>query len=218
MGVAESALAQLGFRRIPRVAERGSAFWVEEAESPRKSFPVFLWEGGFDPPASEPLEWRRRTAAADPIAPAIFVVPSDRVAEAVLGERSPRATIPSELRILVIPRDSGAARKPHWHSLVLAPRDLLEVATGVVVGLFRRAQASEGGSEVDFQEMLQILKHTFRIDLRASLGVDSDEAALFLLYQLAQKYAFAPGDPAANLHTLVLRPTGPAARLPWFAA
>jgi len=56
--------------------------------------------------------------------------------------------------------------------------------------------------------LLQILRRQFRVDLHASLGVDSDEAALFMLYQLARRYGFAPGDPAANLHLLVLRPTG----------
>ena len=30
--------------------------------------------------------------------------------------------------------------------------------------------------------------------------------------------SYAPGDAGSNLHTLVLKPTGPAARLPWYAA
>ncbi len=54
--------------------------------------------------------------------------------------------------------------------------------------------------------------------MNRSLGVKADEDALFLLYQLAQRDAYAPGEPGANLHLLVLKPTGPAARLPWFAA
>ena len=92
------------------------------------------------------------------------------------------------------------------------------MGTGVVVGMFRRAQDSEGASPVDFEEMLGILKTRFGIDVHRSLGVSSDEDALFLLYQLALRDSYAPGDPGANLHLLVLKPTGPAARLPWFAA
>jgi hypothetical protein len=215
---AETALAQLGYRRVTRDPETGPAFWVEDAESPRRTFPVFLWEGPQGSPASALSEWGSQWFTRNPKPGAIFVVPSDRAAEAVLSHSPPRGSLGAELRILVVPTGGSATPKPHWHALVLSPRDLLDVATGVVVGLFRRAQASEGSSEVDFQEMLRLLKNRFRIDLYASLGVDSDEAVLFLLYQLAQKYAFAPGDPSAQLHTLVLRPTGPAARLPWFAA
>jgi hypothetical protein len=146
------------------------------------------------------------------------VVPTERAADAALSAEARRQAMGGELAVLIVPKSSTSPAPPHWHALVLSPRELLDVATGVVVGLFRRAQAQEGSHEIDFQEMLRLLRHTFRIDLHASLGVDSDEAVLFLLYQLAQKYGFAPGDAASNLHTLVLRPTGPAARLPWFAA
>jgi hypothetical protein len=92
------------------------------------------------------------------------------------------------------------------------------VATGVVVGLFRRAQALESSSQVDFEEMLALIRDRFGIDVPRSLNVASDEDALYVLYQLAQRDSYVPGDPGANLHMIVLRPTGPSARLPWFAA
>ena len=94
---------------------------------------------------------------------------------------------------------------------------MLRIATGVVVGLFRRAQAAEGSNQVDFEELLTLLKGRFGIDVNRSLGVQSDEDALYLLYQLATRDSYAPGDPGSSLHLLVLKPTGPAARLPWFA-
>ncbi len=218
VAAAEAALARLGYRRVVGAPQPGPTFWVEDSEAPPRSFPVYLWEGSSEGAPSDLAEWGRRWFSADPKPGAIVVVPSDRAAAGVLGNAPARRVAGSDVRILVVPGSDSSTPKPHWHQFVLAPRDLLDVATGVVVGLFRRAQDSEGASEVDFQEMLRILRQRFRIDLYASLGVDSDEAVLFLLYQLAQKYAFAPGDPSAQLHSLVLRPTGPAARLPWFAA
>jgi photosystem II stability/assembly factor-like uncharacterized protein len=44
-----------------------------------------------------------------------------------------------------------------------------------------------------------------------SLPVRSVEGAV------GERDAYAPGDPGANLHLLVLKPSGPAARLPWFS-
>jgi len=126
-------------------------------------------------------------------------------------------TIEHDVSVLVVPTPDGA-NPGHFHLREVPPRAVLRIATGVVVGLFRRAQSAEGSSQIDFEEMLTILRGRFGIDVHRSLKVGSDEDALFLLYQLAQRDSFAPGDPAASLHLLVLRPTGPSARLPWFAA
>jgi hypothetical protein len=147
-------------------------------------------------------------------------VPNDSAAEAAWARivRAPGATIENEVSILVLPSGPRSEAPPHFHLRVVTHRELLRFATGVVVGLFRRAQQSEGAQPVDFEEMLTLLKTRFGLDVHRSLGVHSDEDALFLLYQLALKDSYAPGDPGANLHLLVLKPTGPAARLPWFAA
>jgi len=216
---AESALARLGLARIANAPPRGAAFWVQETELPKRTHPVFLWDGPLDEPVSALQAWRQ-SVAREPGSPRpIVVVPSERAAEAALGRGVKRAAPPDELAVLVVPRSGAtASQEPRWHALVLSRREVLDMATGVVVGLFRRAQSTEGSTEIDFEEMLQILRRQFRVDLYASLGVDSDEAVLFVLYQLARKYGFAPGDASANLHLLVLRPTGPASRLPWFAA
>lgn len=218
---AESALQQLGYHKVERRSPGASpapAFWVQETDVPKRTYPVFLWDGPTDRPGAPWSAWRKNADSEGRPARAIVVVPTERAADAALSTEARRQAMGGELAVLVVPRSPAAPSPPHWHALVLSPRELLDVATGVVVGLFRRAQAQEGSQEIDFQEMLRLLRHTFRIDLHASLGVDSDEAVLFLLYQLAQKYGFAPGDAASNLHSLVLRPTGPAARLPWFAA
>lgn len=217
---AEAALARLGFRRITANPSEGADFWVREEAIPERKHPVFLWE---EPSSDAPVDalnaWRRAAERAGPLPRPIVIVPTERAAEVAVARGARAGAVPEELAVLVVPKGTPAAStEPRWHALVLSRREVLDVATGVVVGLFRRAQAGEGSSEIDFPEMLHILKRTFRIDLYASLGVDSDEAALFLLYQLARKYGFAPGDSASNLHLIVLRPTGPAARLPWFAA
>jgi hypothetical protein len=215
---AEAALARMGFQRVVHAAPGGPTFWVQETDLPKRQFPVFLWDGPLDQPVPALNAWRQTVGREGRPPRPIVVVPSERAAEAALGRGRPRAASADELAVLVVPKSPGAAPAPRWHALVLSRREVLDIATGVVVGLFRRAQASEGSSEIDFQEMLQILRRSFRIDLYASLGVDSDEGVLFLMYQLARKYGFAPGDTSANLHLLVLRPTGPAARMPWFAA
>lgn len=215
---AEAALARLGYQRVEAPGPAGAAFWVEEKEGPKRRFPVFLWDGPPEGPVAVLDAWRRSAAAGDRPPRPILVVPTERAAEEALGHGSQRRLAADEMAVLVVPRSASPTSEPRWHALVLPRRELLDVATGVVVGLFRRAEAAEGSSEIDFQEMLQVLRRKFRIDLYASLGVDSDEAVMFLLYQMARRYGFAPGDSSANLHLLVLRPTGPAARLPWFAA
>jgi len=217
---AENVLKKLGYARVAgrRSAPRPEpSFWVQEAGVPRRTFPVFV-----PPSASEPVpegieEWARG-AASPPRA--IFVVPNDAAAEeawARLG-RHPGAAIDREVSILVVPEGAPTREPPHFHLRLADPREILTLATGIVVGLFRRAQAAEGSTQIDFEELLQTLQQRFRIDVPRSLRVRTDEEALFILYQLAQRDAYAPGDPGANLHLLVLKPTGPSARLPWFAA
>lgn len=215
---AEAALKRLGYAKIAPVARDlpvRPEFWVQESGVPRRTFPVFI-----EAPRTPELKleaWARSARAA--ARRAIVIVPTDRAAEEAWRRvrHGAPASVDSELAILVLPRDAPAAR-PHWHAGQVSPKELLRLATGVVVGLFRRAQASEGSAQVDFEEMLEILKGRFRVDVHRSLGVASDEDALFLLYQLAVRDAYAPGDAASNLHVLVLKPTGPASRLPWFAA
>jgi hypothetical protein len=220
---AEAALARLGFSRIPPVT-RGAAltpeFWVREAGVPRRAFPVFVEGGGS---ASEPprhARWVRGSAGPAETPPrAIVVVPSDAAARAAWdsGRNGPDGPIESELAILVVPRSKGA-EAAHWHRGTLPPRTLLRLATGIAVGLFRQAQAEEGSAQVDFAEMLEILKNRFRIDVAGSLGVQTDEESLYVLYHLAVRDSYAPGDPGSELFSLVLRPFGPGPRVPWFAA
>ena len=220
---AETALRRLGYARVEparRGREPGAAFWVQEAGVPRRTFPVFVPPGGISTVAQgvdrwvEGLEGERARLRR-----AIFVVPNDAAAEVAWARiaHSPGSTIDHEVSILVVPPPERPAESPHFHLRVALPSEILRFATGIVVGLFRRAQAAEGSSQIDFEEMLAVLKGRFGIDVHRSLGVRSDEDALFLLYQLAQRDSYAPGDPGANLHLLVLKPSGPAARLPWFA-
>ena len=217
---AESTLKRLGYARIEPKVRAGSeppAFWVQEAGVPRRMFPVFV-----PPTVESPGKASSGSLAAlgtdsGRTPRAIFVVGSDLAAEATWNRIASEgaAEIDSEVRILVL--RAGGHPNPHWHSIVVDRRTLLRLSTGVVVGMFRRAFASEGQNPVDFSELLTILGERFHIDVRRSLGVTTDEDALFLLYQLAQRDSYAPGDAASNLHALVLKPTGPAARLPWFA-
>jgi hypothetical protein len=215
---AELALRRFGYAKIP--AMRGAAgvepaFWVQEPGVPRRTFPVFVEGAG--PAAVAWDEYLRGTGSTRSPARAIVVVPTDRDAEDAYrrGQHTPTPGGDGEISILVNPAGPPEA---HWHAAIVAPRELLRLATGVVVGLFRRANQGEGAGQVDFEEMLGILRERFRVDVAGSLGVESDEDALFLLYQLALRDSYAPGDPGSNLHALVLRPSGPAARLPWFAA
>ncbi len=219
---AESVLKRLGYARVPparREAEVEPAFWVQEAGVPRRTFPVFVdpavgWEGRSEGPATG-------TSTVAPGRRAIVVVPSDRAADETWARiaRTPGAAIESEVSFLVVP--TGERSEPasaHFHLRAVEPKEVLRLATGIVVGLFRRARAADEPGQVDFEELLALLKGRFGVDVHRSLGVKSDEDALFLLYQLALRDSYAPGDPGANLHLLVLKPTGPAARLPWFAA
>ncbi len=221
---AESALRRLGFARVAkdrRTAEPDASFWVQEAGVPRRTFPVFV-PARERPSLSEGIDrWLQRdrpTGAAT--RRAIFVAPSDADAEAAwdrLAGTGP-AAVEHDVSILVVPANAQAERVGHFALRRATPRELLRLATGVVVGLFRRSRDEDGNGSIDFAEMLQLLRARFGVDVHRSLGVTSDEDALFLLYQLAQRDTYAPGDAGSNLHLLVLKPTGPAARLPWFAA
>jgi hypothetical protein len=221
---AENVLKRLGYSRIPPVVRDpalSAEFWVQESGVPRRTFPVFLAPAGDSPDVANVSAWLSASGSARQAARrAIVVVASDGAAEETWNRvRASRAPTPDpELSILVVPGRRSGGLEPHWHSVVLSPKEVLRLATGVVVGLFRRGESSDGSGRIDFEEMLEILRSRFRVDLFRSLNVESDEDALFMLYQLAQRDSYAPGDPAANLHMLVLKPTGPAARLPWFAA
>jgi hypothetical protein len=222
---AENVLKKLGYARVPP-ARRGPdvepSFWVQESGVPRRKFPVFVHPALSGSPAEGVDRWVAGVSASpSPPHRAIFVVPSDRAAEETWARLSGAAgtTIENEVSVLVVPPGERAdPTPPHFHLRIAEPAEILRLATGIVVGLFRRAQAAEESGQIDFEEMLGLLRHRFGIDLNRSLGVRSDEDALYLLYQLAQRDSYAPGDPGANLHLLVLKPTGPAARLPWFAA
>lgn len=222
---AESVLRRLGFARVrperKASGEPGASFWVQEAGPPRRTFPVYLPPAETSAFAEQVDRWLKVGEKSAPARRrAIFVAPSDDVAEATwerLTGHAP-AEVGGTVSILVVPKTGAEERPPHFHLRRATPSEVLRVATGVVVGLFRRGQAAEGSSQIDFEEMLAALRATFGLDVQRSLGVESDEDALFLLYQLALKESYAPGDGGANLHLLALKPTGPAARLPWFAA
>ncbi len=222
---AESVLRRLGYSRVrperKHVAEPDASFWVQEPGFPRRTYPVFLPPTETSALAERIDRWLEvGGTAAPPRRRAIFVAPSDAVAEEAWTRLARRASVDAggAVSILVLPRTEDAERPGHFHLRRALPSEVLRLATGVVVGLFRRAQASENSGQIDFEEMLAALRHGFGIDVNRSLSVETDEDALFLLYQLALRDAYAPGDGGANLHLLVLKPTGPAARLPWFAA
>ena len=189
---------------------------------PRRTFPVFVPGPAPDASVDRLSQWAR--APLDlPTSPrrAIVVVPTESAAEAAWASlrSDPKDDPTAELSILVLdPPRAGVDPEPRWHAGTLPRREILRLATGIVVGLFRRAQDGEGAGQMDFTELLAILRQRFGVDVHRSLGVDTDEEALFILYQLAQRDSYAPGDTAANLHMLVLKPNGPGARLPWFAA
>jgi hypothetical protein len=218
---AEVALRRLGYSRVAperRGREPDASFWVQEAGVPRRTYPVFVPppdRAGLPERVDRWLETARGGRRR-----AIFVAPNDAAADEVWARLAarPGGSIDPELSILVVPGAPDKDEAGHFHRRIVAPEELLRVATGVVVGLFRRAQGPDGAGPVDFEEMLALLRDRFNLDVHGSLRVRSDEDALFLLYQLALRFSYAPGDPGANLHLLVLKPTGPAARLPWFAA
>ena len=222
---AEEVLKRLGYSRVsnPRhgpVVE--PSFWVQEAGVPRRTFPVYVPTG--EPTAVETgiERWVTGVRSARPAQRrAIFVVPTDETAEEAwrrFFRTAGGSAIDHEVSILVVPSPERSEDVPHFHLRVVEPKEVLAISTGIVAGLFERAAAGEGGNPIDFEELLTLLTTRFGIDVQRSLGVHSDEDALYILYQLASRDSYAPGDSGANLHMLVLKPTGPAARLPWFAA
>ena len=222
---AEVVLRKLGYAKVsnPRrepVVE--PSFWVQESGVPRRTFPVFVPSGERSSVEAGIERWVAGVSGARPAQRrAIFVVPTDETAEeawARFSRTAGRSAIDHEVSILVVPPMGRSDDVPHFHLRVAEPKEILAISTGIVVGLFRRAASEEGGNPVDFEELLTLLTTRFGIDVHRSLGVRSDEDALYILYQLALRDSYAPGDAGSNLHTLVLKPTGPAARLPWYAA
>ena len=217
---AETVLRRLGYSRVTpsrREASIDAAFWVKE-HGVERNLPVFI-EGSAPRIPEAVLGWMERPSTETSRSRrAIVVVPTDREAEEAWrrygGTRG--ETLDRDLSILVVPQGRSESA-PHWHARIVPRGEVLRLATGVVVGMFRVAQASAGPSSIDFELMLHLIRERFGVDVHGSLGVRSDEDALYLIYQMASKDAYAPGDPAPNLHTLVLKPSGPAARLPWFA-
>jgi hypothetical protein len=220
---AENALRAMGYARVspsPRTAVAKARFWVQEGGVPRRRLPVYLLAEGIGGPSEALPAWVRAGASEPSHPPGIVVVPSQHDAEATwrLTRAPPSGSFDTELSILVVPGAADPTAPAHWHTGVVSPNQLLRLATGIVVGLFRRAQRMEGSTQIDFEELLDVLRSRFRIDVNRSLNVSNDEEALFILYQLALRDSYAPGDSSSNLHLITLRPTGPAARLPWFAA
>lgn len=242
-----TTLQRMGFSPAARhaLSPWGEAdLWVRRAGG-RSVFPVLVEPG--TPTSTEDrtrqlLERWSHGLRTDPSVGAgtssILVVDSDASAE-LAGRRIvsdppvPLSLAVSRTRILVHPRRAGEdAPAPHWHRLRLPPRVVLMLATGALVGIAERSQrsggdeggtalggvnAEEGAIPIDLEGMLRALRNTFSVDIEGSLGVTREEDAMFLLYQLALKETYAPGDQGASLHELVNNPKGPAARLPWFA-
>ncbi|MGA8303447.1 MAG: hypothetical protein WA691_09465 [Thermoplasmata archaeon] len=222
---AEIVLKKLGYARVPparRDPEGEASFWVQESGVPRRTFPVFVNAAPSGSGTEGVDRWVAKVRTTpSPLHRAIFVVPNDSAAEETWAQlsRTPGSAIENEVSVLVVPTGERAdPSPPHFHLRLAEPAEILRLATGIVVGLFRRAQAADESGQIDFEELLGLLRQRFGVDVNRSLGVRSDEDALYLLYQLAQRDSYAPGEPGANLHLLVLKPTGPAARLPWFAA
>lgn len=219
MREAEAALRDLGFSKARSAGHRPApapSFWVESPRTRRRSIPVYVDPvGAVSPGVVPPVD---SAAEADVTSP-ILVVPTDAAAESAwsLVPKSRGIGSPTHLRILVLRNPQGTARAPHWHLAVVPPREILHLATGVVVGMYRRAFSGNGPGDLDFSELLGTLRQEYQIDVQRSLGVQSDEDALFILYHLALRDSFAPGNIAGNLHSIVANPTGPASRIPWFA-
>ena len=216
---AEAALRDLGYPKARSAGPRSApapSFWVENPRTRRRSIPVYVDRAGAVLPGVMPTV--DATPDAD-LTPPILVVPTDAAAESAwsLVPKTRNTMGPSKVRILVLRDPDGTARAPHWHLVAVPPREVLRLATGVVVGMYRRAFSGSGPGDIDFGELLGTLRQEYHVDVQRSLGVQSDEDALFILYHLALRDTFAPGNIAGNLHSIVANPTGPASRIPWFA-
>lgn len=218
---AEAALRELGFPRARTAGPHPSfppSFWVENRGSGRRSIPVYVDRAGSVTPRAlsgpEPIPDLESDVPAS-----ILVVPTDAAAESAWGlvPQNRGSSAPWKLRILVLRGPKGTGRAPHWHLAAVSPREVLRLATGIVVGMYRRAFSGAGPSDIDFGELLAVLRNGYQIDVQRSLGVQSDEDALFVLYHLALRDSFAPGNIAGSIHSIVANPTGPASRIPWFA-
>jgi hypothetical protein len=220
---AEDALRGLGYPRArsgSRRVPKEPSFWVENPRNRRRTIPVYVEPIRPGTEASAAGAWTSGVGPSEEARlPSILVVPTDEAAEVVRDRlRRPNEPSPPDApRILVLRDPRGRARSPHWHRLQVEPREVLRLSTGIVVGMYQRAFAEEGNGEVDFGELLAVLRDEYGLDVPGSLGVASDEDALFILYHLALRDSFAPGSIAANLHSIVANPTGPASRIPWFA-
>jgi hypothetical protein len=205
---AEHALRRLGYDRVrPGSPEAGpSAFWVRDRGNATRLLRVAVGTAGL--PAG-PLD------ASDP---SIVVVPTGDAAEAAWTEIRRRGAHRASIGVRILILGGRGNDSPRWHLARMERSELLTLATGTLVGHLRRAARNEESIPIDFEEMLETLRRTFHVDVAGTLGVKSDEDALWVLYQMAHRYSYAPGDPGPNLHMLVLKPSGPAARLPWFAA
>jgi hypothetical protein len=194
------------------------SFWVENPRTRRRSIPVYVDRAGaVVPGVMPPADAAPETESEG--TPSILVVPTDAAAESAwsLVPKTRGALAPTKIRILVLRDPKDAARAPHWHLVTVPPREVLRLSTGIVVGMYRRAFTGSGPGDIDFAELLGALRQEYHIDVQRSLGVQSDEDALFILYHLALRDSFAPGNIAGNLHSIVANPTGPASRIPWFA-
>ncbi|MCI4367264.1 MAG: hypothetical protein L3K08_05895, partial [Thermoplasmata archaeon] len=138
---AEVALARLGYQRVTTVPPGGPNFWVQEVDVPKRTFPVFLWDGPLDEPVTALNDYRSAAARAGTPGRAIVVVPSERAAEAALDRGARKDSVEAELAVLVVPTSPASSQTPRFHAVVLPRREVLDLATGIVVGLFRRAQA-----------------------------------------------------------------------------
>jgi hypothetical protein len=221
---AEHVLRRLGYARVAPgsgARELEASFWVQEAGVPRRTFPVIVPPDDRAELSARIDRWLEAARSARGRSPrAIFVTPSDTLADVAWEHLARRAagSLDHEVSILVMPGRSHGEEAAHFQLRTASPREVLRIATGVVAGLFRRAQGADGTGQIDFEEMLRLLRERFGLDVQRSLNVRSDEDALFVLYQLAQRDSYAPGDAGSSLHLLVLKPTGPAGRVPWFAA
>lgn len=221
---AETVLRRLGFARVEparRTREPGASFWVQESGVPRRTFPVFVPAHDRSSLSEGIDRWLERGATGPASTRrAIFVAPSDAAAEEAWDRLTGTGltSLEHDVSILVVPAEPAAERAAHFALRRVSPREVLRIATGIVVGLFRRAREEDSGGAIDFSELLLLARGRFGVDVHRSLGVRTDEDALYVLYQLAQRYAYAPGDAGSNLHLLVLKPSGPAGRVPWFAA
>ncbi len=218
---AEAALRDLGFPKTRPAGNRPTpapSFWVASRTTRHRSIPVYVDRAGGVLPGVMPPADATPDPDAEQSSP-ILVVPTDAAAESAWSLMpKPRGLLaPTKLRILVLRGSPGDARAPHWHLVTVPPREVLRLATGIVVGMYRRAFSGSGPGDVDFSELLVTLRQEYHIDVQRSLGVQSDEDALFILYHLALRDTFAPGNIAGNLHSIVANPTGPASRIPWFA-